>query len=126
MGKTHNLRCFSPAGIVTRQPVLAIPHVVVFGGGQTPRVVVDGVFVARYIVSRLTHGDRQMSRERSLIIRVYPEELQAFQRVARPAGLVVSAWARSRLIQVAREEAALLEKEVAATQDSAETESAAA
>ena len=67
-----------------------------------------------------------MSRERSLIIRVYPEELQAFQRVARPAGLVVSAWARSRLIQVAREEAALLEKEVAATQDSAETESAAA
>ena len=70
-----------------------------------------------------------MSRERTLIIRVYPEELQAFQRVARPAGLVVSAWARSRLIQVAREEAARFEADkIAGVQDANEvlTESAAA
>ena len=112
-----------------RQPVPAIPHVVVSGGVQTPWVVVDGVFVVRYNVSRFTHGDSQMSRERTLIIRVYPEELQAFQRVARPAGLVVSAWARSRLIQVAREEAARFEADkIAGVQDANEvlTESAAA
>ena len=59
-----------------------------------------------------------MSRERSLIIRLYPEELAVFHRAARPSGLVVSSWARNRLLQAARAE--ITKEAPPDTEDSAE------
>ena len=43
-----------------------------------------------------------MARECSLIIRLRADELAAFQRAAKPTGLVVSSWARFNLLKIAR------------------------